>query len=141
MPCPVERAQDKLGWSQHAAGFRYRARCHIIYHVRHGLPCRKTWSLEAYIRPEYAKANQHVLLTVPYNLPVKKMRKSLGSKSQQCECYADNVCSCLHTRALRSAGQTRKAVRHWLRAGDLRSGYRRLVAACVVPLPFVARRI
>jgi len=34
----------------------------------------------------------------------------------------------------------RKAIKHWLRAGDLRSGYRRLVAACVVPLPFVACR-
>ncbi|CAE7944417.1 TRP1, partial [Symbiodinium sp. KB8] len=63
---------------------------------------------QAYIRPEYAKANKHVLLTVPYNLPVKKMR--------------------------------RKAIKHWLRAGDLRSGYRRLVAACVVPLPFVPHR-
>ncbi|CAE7719882.1 AMT [Symbiodinium sp. CCMP2592] len=63
---------------------------------------------QAYIRPEYAKANKHVLLTVPYNLPVKKMR--------------------------------RKAIKHWLRAGDLRCGYRRLVAACVVPLPFVPHR-
>ena len=33
---------------------------------------------EAYIRPEYAKANKHLLLTVPYNLPVKKMRRSFA---------------------------------------------------------------
>eukprot|EP00931_Biecheleriopsis_adriatica_P065412 TRINITY_DN39941_c0_g1_i1.p1 TRINITY_DN39941_c0_g1~~TRINITY_DN39941_c0_g1_i1.p1 ORF type:complete len:796 (-),score=143.77 TRINITY_DN39941_c0_g1_i1:35-2422(-) len=69
------------------------------------LQCRVA---QAYVRPEYAKANKHVLVTVPYNLPTHKMR--------------------------------RRAIRHWLRCGTLRSAYRRLVAACVVPLPFVPHR-
>eukprot|EP00933_Yihiella_yeosuensis_P078061 TRINITY_DN8915_c0_g2_i1.p1 TRINITY_DN8915_c0_g2~~TRINITY_DN8915_c0_g2_i1.p1 ORF type:complete len:247 (-),score=23.02 TRINITY_DN8915_c0_g2_i1:96-836(-) len=66
------------------------------------LQCRVA---QAYVRPEYAKSNKHVLVTVPYNLPVQKMRK--------------------------------RAIKHWMRSGALRSAYRRLVAACVVPMPFV----
>lgn len=31
----------------------------------------------------------------------------------------------------------KNAIRHWIRSGPLRSSYRRLVAACVAPLPFV----
>lgn len=30
-----------------------------------------------------------------------------------------------------------KAIKKWVRSGPLRSAYRRLVAACVCPLPFV----
>eukprot|EP00434_Breviolum_minutum_P019091 symbB.v1.2.016830.t2/scaffold1294.1/size126307/5 len=60
---------------------------------------------QGYVKPEYAKANKHVLATIPYNLPVHKMRS--------------------------------KAIKKWVRSGPLRSAYRRLVAACVCPLPFV----
>lgn len=48
------------------------------------------------------------LITVPYNLPMHKMR--------------------------------RKAIKRWARSGPLRAAYRRLVAGCVAPLPFVAHR-
>lgn len=46
------------------------------------------------------------LITVPYNLPMQKMRV--------------------------------KAIKRHVRSGPLRSAYRRLVAAVVAPLPFVA---
>lgn len=59
----------------------------------------------AYVRPEYARPYKHLLLTIPYNLPMQKMR--------------------------------RKAIKKWSRMGMLRPGYRRIAAACVVPLPFV----
>ncbi|CAL1130881.1 unnamed protein product [Cladocopium goreaui] len=46
-----------------------------------GVVCSSTWSprlqcrvAQAYVKPEYAKANKHVLITVPYNLPMHKMR-------------------------------------------------------------------
>ena len=62
----------------------------------------------AYIKPEYAKENKQILVTVPYNLPTHKMKG--------------------------------KAIKHWIRQGPLRSAYRRLVAAAVVPLPLVPHR-
>jgi len=65
-----------------------------------------------YIRQEYAKANKQVLVTVPYNLPMHKMRrKAIASRTR----------GSAHIRGLRS-------------------DYRRLVAACVVPLPFAPHR-
>ncbi|CAE8582256.1 unnamed protein product [Polarella glacialis] len=69
------------------------------------LKCRVA---QAFVRPEYAKSNKHVLVTVPYHLPMQKMRQ--------------------------------RAIKHWLRSGPLRSAYRKLVAACIVPLPFVPHR-
>lgn len=63
----------------------------------------------AYVRPEYARANKHTLITVPYNLPTQKMKK----------------------RAIKRLNKGPAHIR------SLRSVYRRLVAACVVPLPFV----
>eukprot|EP00435_Cladocopium_sp_Y103_P008582 s3035_g2.t1 len=46
-----------------------------------GVVCSSSWSpklqcrvAQAYVKPEYAKANKHVLITVPYNLPMHKMR-------------------------------------------------------------------
>lgn len=71
-------------------------------------PTLKSRVAQAYIRPEYARANKHILVNVPYNLPTHKMRK--------------------------------KAIQHWTKTGMLRSSYRRLVPACVVPLPFVPHR-
>eukprot|EP00927_Polykrikos_kofoidii_P001758 TRINITY_DN10686_c0_g1_i1.p1 TRINITY_DN10686_c0_g1~~TRINITY_DN10686_c0_g1_i1.p1 ORF type:complete len:858 (+),score=114.46 TRINITY_DN10686_c0_g1_i1:85-2658(+) len=62
----------------------------------------------AEIKPEYARANLSVLVTVPYNLPTHKM--------------------------------LRKAIKVWTRMGPLRSGYRRIVAGCVMGLPFVPHR-
>lgn len=71
-------------------------------------PALKSRVCQAYIRPEYARANKHVLVNVLYNLPTHKMRT--------------------------------KAVKHWMTSGMLRSSYRKLVPACVVPLPFVPHR-
>merc|ERR1711862_52619 len=73
-----------------------------------GSPALNARVAMANIKPEYAKANKHILVTVPYSLPTHKMRK--------------------------------RAVRTWVRGGALRSAYRRLVGACVVPLPIVRHR-
>lgn len=61
---------------------------------------------QAYVKPEYARVNKQVLITVPYNLPMHKMRK--------------------------------QAIKKLMKQGpELRSSYRSLVAAIVMPLPFV----
>lgn len=65
---------------------------------------------QAYVKPEYARANKHVLITVPYNLPLHKMRKQAIKRWMK-------------------SGRN-----------GLRSGYRNLVAAVVTPLPFVPHR-
>lgn len=66
----------------------------------------------AYVRPEYAKTKKHILITVPYHLPMEKMKKK-------------------HIRSLMSGP---------VHSRSLRSVYRRLVSACIVPMPFVAHR-